>query len=189
MDFFPPPLLLNSPLSKGLVAWNMGWPLSAKWIIMISATLFHSPFDLLTWVPYHLFSQPSPRYDQDPNGNLTGVCCNVLRIRHTIFFISWSSPYNVIDHGHEDDPSLKLLRFTLKFCHHLLNLFENSQCSESWKFSRLEFHLFYINLIQFKLELVLDWCLPNIAPSQKRRWFWISWFEKLHHTAVMILST
>ena len=25
-----------------------------------------------------------------------------------------------------------------------------------------------------RLELVLDWCLPNIAPSQKRRWFWIS---------------
>ena len=44
MVFFPPPLLLNPPLPKGLVAWNIGCPLSAKLIIMTSATLFHSSF-------------------------------------------------------------------------------------------------------------------------------------------------
>ena len=41
-----------------------------KLSIIRSAVLSHSPFGSLTWVPYHFFSQPSPRYDQHPCGNL-----------------------------------------------------------------------------------------------------------------------
>ena len=69
MVFFPPPLLSTSPLSEALVARNTGCPLSAKLSTMTPAVLFHSPFGLLTWVPYHIFSQPSPGNDHHPCGN------------------------------------------------------------------------------------------------------------------------
>ena len=42
-----------------------------------------------------------------------GVCRKFQGLRHAVFFISRCSPDNVIVHWHEDDPSLKLLRFTL----------------------------------------------------------------------------
>ena len=97
---------------------------------------------------------------------LFGVCCKVHWIRYTIFFISWSSRYNVIEHGHEDGSSLKLLRFTIEFCHHLLNLIEKSQCSDSLEICPLEFNLFSINLIQFFeiacFQIPFNFVLPGL---------------------------
>ena len=70
------------------------------------------------------------------------------RIRNTILSVSSFSPRNVIVHRHEDDPSLKLLWFTLWFRHHLWNLRENSQRSESWENCPLELHRLAVDLIQ-----------------------------------------
>ena len=77
-----------------------------------------------------------------------GVCCNSKRIRYTICSFHGVLPNDIIVHGHEDNSSLKLLRFTLKFCRHLLILSDNSQCGEPWFFP-LEFHRISINSIQF----------------------------------------
>ena len=74
---------------------------------------------------------------------------NSVSIRNTIFFVSSFSPISVIVHWHEDDPSLEVLRFTLWFSRHLLNLLENSQCCESWEIFQLEFHQFPVDPIQF----------------------------------------
>ena len=68
IDFFPFSFLLNSPLSMAPVARNIGWPLSVKLSIMCSATLSQSPSGLQ--VPYHFFSDPGPRNEQCPRGNM-----------------------------------------------------------------------------------------------------------------------
>ena len=70
MDFSPFPSLFNSPLSNALVARNVGCLVLAKSSIMPSAVFSHSPWGLLTWVPYHFFSDPSPRNDQCLRVNL-----------------------------------------------------------------------------------------------------------------------
>ena len=69
MVSIPFPLLFNSPHSKALDARNMGFPLSAKLIIIFSATSSHCPSGLHTWVPYHFFSDPGLGNDQCPQMN------------------------------------------------------------------------------------------------------------------------
>ena len=197
MVFFPPLMLFHSPLSEALVARNRGCtpfsevehheisnsiPLTSWFVDMSSGTTY---------------SQPGPRYDQHLCGKPLGICFDVYGIRNTVFFISWCCP-NVIIHGHEDDPSLKLLRFTLYFRHHVLNLRWNSQCGESWEIFPLEFHRLSINSIHFfemtclqvPLNFVfpgLNWfstdASPNIAPSQKTRKF----CEPIYHTVEIFL--
>ena len=66
IDNFPPPLLLSVPRDNGLVARKTGCPLSLNVIIIISATLSHSPCGLLSWVEYHIFSEPGPKIDHLP---------------------------------------------------------------------------------------------------------------------------
>ena len=70
IDKFPPPLLLSTPLDNGLVDRNTGCLLSANLIIINSATLSHSPPGHSLQVEYHFVSDPGPRNDQRPAGNL-----------------------------------------------------------------------------------------------------------------------
>ena len=70
IDNFQPPLLLSVPRDTGLVARKTGCPLSPILIIINSATLSHSPRGLSMQVEYHSFSDPGPRNDQRPAGNL-----------------------------------------------------------------------------------------------------------------------
>ena len=82
----------------------------------------------------------------------SSILCNFESIRNTIFFISSFSPITVIVHWHEDDPSFELLWFTLWFSHHLLNLVENSHCSEAYEKFPLELHRLPVDPIQiFKI--------------------------------------
>ena len=69
-DHFPPPLLLSVPRDNGLVARKTGCPLSENFIIICSATRSHFPPGLSLSVEYHFVSDPSPRNDQRPAGNL-----------------------------------------------------------------------------------------------------------------------
>ena len=70
IDNFPPPLLLSSPRENRLVAQKTGCPLSPNFIIIISATTSHFPPGLSLSVEYHFVSDPGPRNDQRPAGNL-----------------------------------------------------------------------------------------------------------------------
>ena len=70
IDNFPPPLLLSTPRNNGLVARKTGCPLSLNLIIINSATLSHFPPGLSLSVEYHFVSDPGPRIDQRPAGNL-----------------------------------------------------------------------------------------------------------------------
>ena len=69
-DNFPPPLLLSVPRENGLVARKTGCPLSPNLIIINSATPSHFPPVLSSLVEYHFVSDPGPRNDQRPAGNL-----------------------------------------------------------------------------------------------------------------------
>ena len=113
IDFYPFSLLLNSPLSKALVARNTGCPFSAKLSIMPSVVLSRSPSGLWTWVPHHFFSDPSPRNEQCPCVNLRAYSAVTLRAFAIQF--EWFPGVHrimVIVHWHEDDPPFELLRFT-----------------------------------------------------------------------------
>ena len=178
-------------------------PLSTKLIIMISATPFHSPFGLLTWVPYHYFSQPSPRYHQHPNRNLSAYVATLIEfatqfssfpgVHHTMslnMVMNMILPWNC---SGSHFSSAIMFWISLRI-HNVVIPGKSSTRIPSvlHQFDTILWDSVFPNTISFcrsKLELVLDWCLPSIAPSQKRRRFWISWFEKLCHTAEMTLST
>ena len=70
IDNFPLPLLLSVPRDNGLVSRKTGCPLSPNLIIINSATLSHTPCGLSLLVEYHFVSNPGPRNDQRPAGNL-----------------------------------------------------------------------------------------------------------------------
>ena len=160
------PLLVKSPLPKRLVAWSRGCRHSAKLIIMISPTLFHSPFGLLTWVPYHFLSQSSPKYDQPPNGN------------HLAYVATFkNSPHNFL-HSMEFHHTMSLYinmkmilplscsGFTQK---NLPLSFESqwdSQRSAFWEIIPLEFHQFSVNSIQFFeiacFQIPFDYVFPSL---------------------------
>ena len=70
IDNFPPPLLLSVSRNNGLVARKTGCPLSPNLIIIDSATVSHSPCGLSKKEEYHFFSDPGPRNDRRPAGNL-----------------------------------------------------------------------------------------------------------------------
>ena len=77
-DSFPPPLLRKVPRSKALVPRNTGCPLSLKLSNMCSATSSHSPFGLYVFDPYHFFSDPGPRNDHCPCGNIRAYPATVV---------------------------------------------------------------------------------------------------------------
>ena len=84
-------------------------------------------------VPFLFRSRPKKR----PMSVRESSCkfCYGFGIRSTQFFVSFFFTHIVVVHWHEDDSSLQLLRFTLSFSHHVLDLGENLQCSESWEIS------------------------------------------------------
>ena len=65
IDFFPPPLLCNSPLSKPLEARYIGWPDRVKFGIISSAIRSHDPSGLSVWVPNHSSSVPGAKKDRE----------------------------------------------------------------------------------------------------------------------------
>ena len=87
----PPPLLLDCPLAKALVYRNIGWPDLWKFCIIFSAVRSQDPFGLQLYVAYHFFSEPSPRKDQWPRGNLRAYSSTLFWIISTKLFISFCS--------------------------------------------------------------------------------------------------
>ena len=121
IDNFPPPLLLSGPRDNGLVARKTGCPLSLNLIIINSATLSHFPPGLSLKVEYHFVSDPSPRNDQRPAGNL---------------FVNKGTSVELAIH------SVSLSLFL-----HMMSL-NIDVCSESLKNIPLEFHRFSVNCAQ-----------------------------------------
>ena len=63
--------------------------------IINSSILSHSPCGLSSLLEHHFFSDPGPRNDHCPAPNL--------------FLVVFRSPWDVVEHRHEDDPSSKFL--------------------------------------------------------------------------------
>ena len=184
MDFFPPPLLFNSPLSKALVARNTGCPLSAKLSMMTSAVLFHSPCGLLTRVPYHFLTTTSQKWPTSVL-ELLGICCNIHWIRHTISMISLCS------HTMSLFVDMKMILPLNGSGSHFDSVIvfwiskRNFRCFESLGIFPLEFHRISVDPIQIfemarlqkpfnclsKLQLVYRWSFPDRTPSRQRRMF------------------
>ena len=69
-----------------------------------------------------------------------------------IFFFS---PWNVVEHGHEEDSAFELLWITLSFFHKFLNLFKEAQCCGPWE---------YVPLDQMiTLDIPLNFLLPSLV--------------------------
>ena len=72
----------------------------------------------------------------------------------TFFCIVVYSPHNFIEHGHEDDSTVEVLRFTLCTFHEFRNLFEDAYRRESCEDFPLELRLHAIDAIQL-LEITV----------------------------------
>ena len=109
-------------------------------------------FVCVSSVPFLLWSRPKKR----PMSlrECSSIFCTDERIRNTNFSVSFFSPYNVVKHWHEDNKSLEMLRFTPYFTHHILNLSEDPQWSESRESFPLELHRLPVDSVQFS---VLTW--------------------------------
>ena len=130
IDNFPPPLLLGVPRDSGLVARKTGCPLSPNLNIINSATLSHCLCGLSLQVEYHFVSDPGARNDQRPGGNLFCEYRHKCGVSNTFPFIVRRSPYDVIEHRHEDNSSLELC-WVAHFVHEFLDFVDELQCGES----------------------------------------------------------
>ena len=86
----------------------------------------HFPPGLSLLVEYHFVSDPGPRNDQRPAGHLFCKWRHKCGISNTFRFIVFNSPYDVIEHRHEDDSSLEFFRFA-HFAHELLDFTDKLQ--------------------------------------------------------------
>ena len=77
IDVLPPPMPFRSPLDEGLVPPNTVCPLSAKNISLSSVSLFHEPSQLVSEHAYHFSSDPGPKNDQRPVGNLAAYAATL----------------------------------------------------------------------------------------------------------------
>ena len=142
------------------------------WILIIinSATRSHFPPGLCLLVEYHFVSDPGPKNDQRPAGNLFANRDTSVELAIHSVSLSFISPYDVIEHRHEDDSSLESFKFA-HFAHELLDFTAKLQCSESWENIPLEFHRFSVNSVQSSVLLWIfeptQLLLPNII------WCWV----------------
>ena len=97
--------LLACTAAKAFACSLLERPLSAKVNIIFSAILSHSPCGLSSLIEYHFFSDPGPRNDHCSAPNL--FARNELRIWLAFFLVIIRSPWDVIEHRHEDCPSSK----------------------------------------------------------------------------------
>ena len=162
---FPPPLLLSVPRDNGLVARKTRCPLSPNFfIIIISATLSRSHCGRLSWVEYHFFSDPGTEEWPSSWWKSSRLNRNKVGDRFAFLLIVLRSPWDVVEHRHEDDPSctgFSLICLTWNSW----TLLQELQCSESWGHIPLEFNWLTINFVQ---SSVLWWTLETTStcPSQ-----------------------
>ena len=91
IDFFPPSLLRNSPLSKALEARNIGWPHPEKFIIICSAVLSQDPLGLPEKCSLPLLFWSKPQERPMTAREFTSIIRNCLWIVFTLFFVSFFS--------------------------------------------------------------------------------------------------
>ena len=88
--------------SKHWHSWRLGdlFP----WIVAPSGRRWNPIFpQVCSWqFPYHFFSSPGPRNVQCPCENLFAYVLNVFWIWETVLFVSYSCPFDVVEHWHED---------------------------------------------------------------------------------------
>ena len=131
MDNVPPPLLFNWPRSNALVARNMGWALSLRFI-MSSATLSHWPPSARMSVAIHFVAEPGPRNDEWPSRIFSHNNPQLMHFPNIHVHYSDFSIRYVGVHRHENNSLLELFWFTTKVLHQILDFLENLQRSVSW---------------------------------------------------------
>ena len=92
---------------------------------------------------------------------------NFVKSTSTFLCLFFFSPYNVVEHWHEDDLAFELLWVTLSLFHKFLNLFEEAKRCESWEYFPLELHRLYINSIHILQMSVLK-NTTQFYPSKPR---------------------
>ena len=81
---------------------------------------------------YHFVSDPGPRNDHCPGEKSFRIERHKCGISNTFLLIVSNSPYDVIEHRHEDNSSLELC-WVAYFVHELLDFTDKLQCCESWE--------------------------------------------------------
>ena len=156
IDKFPPPVLLCTPLGNGLVARKTGCPISSNFIIINSATLSHSPRGLSQFKENTTLLLIQIR-------RMTIVLLEISlhrekRVENWLafyFVVSWT-PYDVIEHRHEDDPSCEFCSIFPHFWQELLDFVAELQCGESCENIPLE--CLWLTIIGFQTS-ILWWTL------------------------------
>ena len=115
----------------------------------------HSLLGLSQQVVSHVFPSPGPRKDQWPWWTLRAYFPTSTEFWWHSSVLSFFSPHNFIEHGHEDGSIGEVLRFTLHSFHEFLNLFEDAHRRESWEDFPLEFQRLSINSILFAEVILL----------------------------------
>ena len=182
IDFLPCPLLRNSSLSQALEARNIGWPVREKLSIISSALRSRDPSRLSVYVPHHFSSNPGPKKDQWPRGNLRTYSATVCELYSHLSLFPFLCPRNVNVHWHEDDPVYEVLRFTLRRPNVVTpgNIFHSDSVgmpsirfiSLKWLFS--EHHLIV---------------LFQVAQSRRRRRLWRWWSDEPLNTTSLSTCT
>ena len=140
------------------------------WSSSIQRLCPHSPRSLSLLVESHVFSDPEPRNDQRLSGFFFANKDPSVTISNAFLFIVFNSPYDVIEHRHEENSSLEVF-WVVHLVHELLDFLDELQCSESWEDIPLEFHRFSVNCVQ---NFVLWWIFERIQLSYSNSiWCWV----------------
>ena len=160
-------LVVANPFAKSFSV-TLCSALSRKMFSYVSVTYLSIPFTICTQGNCSRNLNRSVTSEQES----ASIIRNCNRIHNTFFGVSSFSPYNVIVHWHEDDPACELLKFTLWFLQHLLNLFENAQCSESWEYLPFELHRHSVSSIQTLqvLQFVTSIALSHSRVVTRKKW-------------------
>ena len=166
IDNFPPPLLLSVPYER----WTRG---SENWVSAFSEFDHHQFSDFVTFSFWSVNVSRTPpclwsRSEEWPSSWWKSFRINRNEIGALFAFlhIFFRSPWDVVEHRHEDNPSCEIFWFYAHIRQELLDFDPELQLSESWENSPLEFHRLTINCVQSSVWWWNSWTKSTCPPRQ-----------------------
>ena len=125
------PHFLKCPSDHGSVAGNFGWEAwHLDMSIICNATISHFPWGSLAFPIHHVFSDAGPRKHQCPGLNLVANAATSVALCKHVSALPFFCPLNLVEHGHECDPSTE--RFWILPVHVILNMALDVNGRNTW---------------------------------------------------------
>ena len=168
---FLPPFRLKILRLSALVPRNMGWRLSAKFLIIWSASLSHFPSGWwrVRSIPFFF----TCKTEEWPMSSLKSFCVisHFFGIRNTVQWNFILCPINVFEHRHEYNSSLKLFWIYSSSLQIFLNLCENFKRWLSIDFRQLCVLVWLLKLSDLAFPLFIRfWMTVHLSQTQDRIW-------------------